>query len=286
MKNSILITALLFISISLKAQDTIQRTNGMQLITNIVGIENNVVTYTFYDQPEGRALQLSTSQILKIKLADGTYETYNNVKITTESESDSEVMVIRRRGRDKRIDPNAWTDNQILKSGFFINGILGGYSSPMDRVYNTHHYENGSLVATPTSQYDQGLAIGIGIQVGGTMYFGESDKYRAGINLFGRFDFYAMDWIAPVLTPVNVGISNIWKISDTKAIEANLNFGYTIDFNRPNAYSINPEIKLRLKKFTCGIGYSLEMRDPNAYDDQDPNLYLAGHRFHLILGWR
>ena len=178
-----------------------------------------------------------------------------------------------------------WSNNRIMKSGFFVDGNIGVTSmnySFMDytsTMTSTGEYISGTQRVNYTS-----YGAGVGIVAGGKVYFGNDDQRRFGLNMFGRFNMHMIDGdfldMGPLMAPINLGFTSIWKLSETKAVEANLNFGYGIDMGGPigGGLLINPELKFRFKKSSFGLGYTYQ-KHSNSNGSGNVN-----HALNLIIG--
>ena len=173
-------------------------------------------------------------------------------------------------------DSSYWSNNKIMKGGFFLDGNLGYMRMKSERYYayekQTYYYKNEGL--------------GVGVNIGQKIYFGQSETHRHGISISGGFDIYMnqLDFFDHefVLSPLNLGFTNIFKTSSTQAIEVNLNSGPVLSATqRRLAIKINPEVRFRMKRLTLGLGYSYDLPITNSYYK-----VLSTHRVNLIIGIR
>lgn len=179
-----------------------------------------------------------------------------------------------------------WSNNRIMKSGFFVDGNLGiskhTYSRDEPAYFN---YDNGEMIDAGRNNYSE-TGYGIGIVAGGKIYAGGNDQRRFGVNMFGRFNIHMVDedffYTDVLFAPVNLGFTSIWKLSETSAVEANLNAGYGVQTNIQygGALIINPEVKFRLKKSSFGLGYTLHLPSRGG----KYKIYEKIHSLNLIIG--
>lgn len=179
-----------------------------------------------------------------------------------------------------------WSNNRIMKSGYFVDGNLGVSNYTFSRDDQSYFdYGNGQWVEEGRNKYTMN-GYGVGIVAGGKIYIGGNDQRRFGVNMFGRFNIHMMEedflYTDVLFAPVNLGFTSIWKISETSAVEANLNtgFGAQTITHHGGAIIINPEVKFRLKKSSFGLGYTMHL--PYKADHKITNVKI--HSLNLIIG--
>lgn len=75
----ILITLLVFLPISVMAQDRIQTVDGKSISAKILEIDENTIAYKDYANPDGPTYRLNLTNIASITLENGTETIYNNI---------------------------------------------------------------------------------------------------------------------------------------------------------------------------------------------------------------
>ena len=177
--------------------------------------------------------------------------------------------------------PNLLT-NDVLKSGFFIEGLTNGI---VTRLPSFSYYKGYGIARS-----DRGA--GLGFRMGNRFYFGRSTKYRPGMNLnYLRFQmFLTQKTFLMSFAPIGVGFANLVNFNDKMGLEANfnvmLNFlfpftrrdyrnGYIGDGGNADAYwglIFGPTVKFRYKVLAVGVdlGYSPLI---NLDEDSGPGNY-------------
>lgn len=148
-------------------------------------------------------------------------------------------------------------DYKIGASGFFL-GV--GLNSMMG--YDKYYYSYNS-------DYNDGNYLGVAVEIGNKWYFGNNEKYMPGLQLtWLKLNVNIGEFIAPefaLLSPLNVGFSNLIPLNDKIGLEMNLNGGITVDlddvfFEDPLysdlGYNITPEVRFVINQFSIGVEYS------------------------------
>lgn len=153
--------------------------------------------------------------------------------------------------------------NKVLKSGFFVEGLITGIST---KIPSFKYYKGFSRARRATG-------AGFGFRFGNRFYFGNNTKYRPGMNLnYLRFQIFAAPGVTSIaISPIGVGFANIINFNDVMGLEANfnvmLNFfvpisrsGYgtynTGDGSEADAYFgtiFGPTVKFRYKVLAVGL---------------------------------
>lgn len=192
------------------------------------------------------------------------------------------TLTLLAQGDDDTYDkPNLLT-NDVLKSGFFIEGLTNGI---VTRLPSFGYYKGYGRARS-----DRGA--GIGFRMGSRFYFGSSTKYRPGMNLnYLRFQmFLTRKTFLMSFAPIGLGFANLINFNDEMGLEVNfnvmLNFlfpftrkdyrnGYVGDGGNADAYwglIFGPTVKFRYKVLAVGLdmGYSPLI---NLDEDSGPGNY-------------
>lgn len=185
-------------------------------------------------------------------------------------------------GDDDTYDqPNLLT-NDVLKSGFFIEGLTNGI---VTRLPSFGYYKSYGRARS-----DRGA--GLGFRMGSRFYFGNSTKYRPGMNLnYLRFQmFLTQKTFLMSFAPIGLGFANLINFNDEMGLEVNFNVminflfpftrkdyrvGYFGDGDNADAYwglIFGPTVKFRYKILAVGLdmGYSPLI---NLDEDSGPGNY-------------
>ena len=135
----------------------------------------------------------------------------------------------------------------IAKNGTYFDGLLALGSLNL-------HYDGES-----SSWENNGGLFGFGMRLGTVRYWNKNSKPKIGLNIiYASATFMTGEEVFIQILPLNLGLSTIWKLSETKAMEVNINAGYTLNFAfllMQHGFNINPEVKFRLTRTLLGIGY-------------------------------
>ncbi|MDX2361374.1 MAG: hypothetical protein QNK23_11250 [Crocinitomicaceae bacterium] len=242
MKNTLLITALLFISISLKAQDTIRKINGTDVIANVTEIGDDYLIYTRFDQPEGPSRKMAVKDIMDVVYSNGTKEVFNQ----------SGVIIVERRGPDKRVrvgvDP---AKDGLLGNGFYVEGMMG-------YAYSRKHF-NGGYYSPSYSQTNSNITAGL--RIGTKWYFGENENMRFGLNMsWMKLQILLPETPRPDIyfAPVNIGFAGVFKVGKKTGIETNTSLGLALSSIYQHAIGVNygADVKFRYEELAIGLDFS------------------------------
>lgn len=237
MKQFLLFTVFLLIATFSFSQDTIVRTNGNRIATKVIEITSSTIKYKKYSQLDGPIRALLISTVERIIYYDGT----------------EEVFV------EKKPLPKEF----LFKNGFYIDFSIG-----IAENINTY---TTSIGFPPYYHDSRTNFISTNIKLGNKWYFGSKPRWRPGIqfqyirfglNFTPDIEYFIEDlFVGPKnFSILNVGMANVFKISDKIGIEANFvggfNVHYDIDGNGMHeGVCISPEIKLRINHFSLGFDY-------------------------------
>lgn len=140
----------------------------------------------------------------------------------------------------------------ILRNAFHLEGTLKG--GMMRQTYDDQ----------PTGWVRTVPILNIGVQMGSKWYFTHGNEYRTGLALTWLRTEFGVDPsdfgdMRVGIDAVHLGWANIWKCTEELAIEANIGGGLSLhvwDFELLPGFQISPEVKLRTKKSTLGLGYA------------------------------
>jgi len=226
-----------FLTLFSFSQDTIVRTNGEKIPAKVVEITKSTIKYKKFSQLDGPIRALLISSIAKIIYADGTEEFFSK----------------------KKISPKDF----LFKNGFYIDYSVGIAQNISKNV--------AFVGLPPYNYYSRPNFISTNIKLGNKWYFGNKPRWRPGIqfqyirfglNFTPDIDYFIEDlFVGPKnFSILNVGMANIFKISDKIGIEANFVGGYNVYAYIDNSgfsegVCISPEIKLRINHFALGFDY-------------------------------
>jgi TolA-binding protein len=155
------------------------------------------------------------------------------------------------------------------KQGLLIEQTLVSKQKTENNSYNTDFdfFKKGfymDVMAGVAFASYYGAGPGVGFRIGNKWYFGSNENYRIGIQAaWTKVGLYILDEeLAIHLSPVNVGLLNLIKLSENTGIEANLTLGFNLmvfpdDEEIYMGFITNPSVKFRYKKLAMGLDYSI-----------------------------
>ena len=172
-------------------------------------------------------------------------------------------------------------ENNILKNGFFIDGLIQG--GGLDMNYSSPY---GSMTMNQSASYSNFSA---GLRLGNKWFFGEGKVYRPGIvanwirhdilvnsykatvtNSYGQntttqtYDYRPGQFFAILaVDPVNIGFSNVISFNDKMGLEIDITGGLSTVFIFENITSsvvnlagvFGAAIKFRYKNLSVGLDF-------------------------------
>lgn len=270
MKNTFFIlTFLLFASINdLHAQDVIVKTDGTKIEALVIEITSFTIKYKVFTNQEGPVRIISVNDVSEIIYEDGQFDTYN------------------KRTDDATIKESKakYGPRDIMGAGFGIDFLPGfGAATRFKYAYNPDN-PNEPWNRTVSNHFT------LGFRLSNKFYFDLKPKWRTGIMLnWVRLGFSTGISNSQQngflqMAPVNIGTTNIIKLSENTAIEANFGFGanFSLDFKDETgtiSMMLNPEVKFRYKVFAIGLDYT----HSQLFGNQNENRYNIAS---VVLGFK
>ncbi|GEM_PF-3431850 len=258
MKYLILFFALF--SFTAFSQDVIIKKNGDKIDAKVVEITTTTIKYRSWTQQDGPLRNIEIKDVKEVIYDDGTWDNFEDAEPPSANEDiDVESINVDIDVEDpRRRDP-------IMKNGLSIE-LLIGYGTRTIQEYVDWDPVSSLAVYQTVNQNNLGIAL----KLSNRWYFGKREKWLPGLQVnwlrFGTyindFDDLAYGILAgpKLLSPVNVGMSNIFKFNDKLGLEANITTGFNLDVDLDQGemtagLAITPEVKLRFKKLAFGIEY-------------------------------
>lgn len=229
--------------------------DGKKIDAKVIEITATTIKYRSWDQADGPIRNIEISEVKEIIYDDGTWDNFENRK---------EEAVVKEEKTTVQTKEEKPKDDPILKNGFFLEGLISyGRNKVTEESYN----DNTGLPYYQDVSYGN---IGIGLRLGSKWYFGGGEKWRPGLQVsWLRFATYINDFgdmpigliTGPkLISPLNVGMTNVFKFTESLGLEANITTGFTMDLDLDNGYgraslAINPEVKFRYNRLAFGLDY-------------------------------
>ncbi len=277
MKKIILaLLCLLFAQVSL-SQDVIVLKNGSKIEAKIVEISSQTVKYKLFTQPDGPLRSLETYEISEIVYEDGQYD-----KFDVAPPAGVRTATVRPPRPPKPVkDP-------FLSRGFFIDATVG-YSNYKTRQYNNEPFD--PLAYQPYYIYKGRSNFMIGVRIGTKWYLTKKEKWRPGIQVnwmrigihMGGKGAENILFGPRTISPLNIGMTNIFKFDENRGLEVNGLFGptFSIDVMEERLAAClggNLEVKYRKKGIAYGIDYQF------AFDTQNNSYPVQWNVIALTIG--
>jgi hypothetical protein len=244
-------SAFFLIATTLFSQDYIIKKNGEKLEVSVKEISSSLISYRNFSQPNGPDRVIEISKVKEIIYADAQFEKFDTpkpvetVELTpAQTQPDREIPLSSPEEdlRSKlRRDP-------IMKSGLAVEGIFGA-----------------TISASPITY------VSLNVKLANKWYFNQNDQWRTGLQVnwlrvginVDPSDFFLSLLLGPkTFSPLNIGWANVFRLKENRGLEANITGGGTVGLDildgfSMGGYSINPEVKLRMKKLSLGLDYML-----------------------------
>lgn len=270
MKTTILFILFTIFSFIGFSQDVIVKRDGEKIDAKVIEITKTTIKYKKFEQEDGPIRNISISEVAEIIYNNGDWEKFKEEDYTEEVEEETTTRPTRRRPR-----PTISKKDPFFDNGMYLDLMLGGGNANETQSYFSYYDDFGNYYPNGydyTSEYMSSFAA-ISFRIGHKWYFGNGEKYRPGlqvqwmkvgihINPEGGYASYG-------LSPLHVGLTNIFKINDKHGIEANITGGFTVlNFNpfstiigngSPNSdvgYSFGGELKYRFNILAIGVDFS------------------------------
>jgi hypothetical protein len=272
------LSAFFLIATTLFSQDYIIKKNGEKLEVSVKEISSSLISYRNFSQPNGPDRVIEISKVKEIIYADGQFEKFDTPKpaetVETTPAQTQPVREIPLPTPEEDLRSTLRRD-RIMKSGLTVEGIFGassityyelqqittiiGYDQFGNPIYGIDYEEVPSTITH----------VSLNVKLANKWYFNQSQKWRTGLQVnWFRFginidpdNIFESLFLGPkILAPLNVGWTNVVRLSENLGIEANITGGavLNIDFLEDGfteGYAINPEVKLRFKKLSFGLDY-------------------------------
>ena len=246
----LLTTALFLISSSLYSQDIIFKITGERLEVKVKEISNSTIRYRNFSQPNGPDRVIEISEVKEIIYEDGQYEKFDTRVIDEFDDTLTTKSVV------QKTPPTTSEDDlntkprkdPIMKSGLSVEGIFGATISSSPITY-----------------------VALNVKLANKWYFNRNDQWRTGLQVnwlrvginIDPSDFFLSLLLGPkTFSPLNIGWANVFRLKENRGLETNITGGGTVGLDildgfSMGGYSINPEVKLRMKKLSLGLDYML-----------------------------
>lgn len=254
----ILLHLFFFLTITVFSQDVIVKTDGEKLEVVVIEITTQTIKYKDFSNQEGPVKIIEVRNVNEIIYEDGQFDTFNKLiesPITKKSNAKYGPL-------------------HIMGSGFGLDLIPGyGAVTRFKYAYNPNN---------PNEPWDRFLSnhFTLSFRISNKFYFDVKPKWRTGIMInwvrlgfsTGLSNSNQNGFLQ--MAPLNIGTTNIIKLSENTAIEANFGFGtnFSLDFKNENGditTMFNPEVKFRYKVFAIGLDYT----HSQIFGNQNENRY-------------
>jgi hypothetical protein len=272
--KSILVSAFILLSSSLFAQDYILKKDGEKIEVKVLEVSTTVIKYRKFTQPEGPDRVIEISKVKEIIYEDGQFEKFDTPKpaetVETTPAQPQPVREIPLPTPEEDLRSTLRRD-RIMKSGLTVEGIFGAAStsSEVEEQVFIGYDQFGYPIYQYATSLERTTYVSLNVKLANKWYFNQSDKWRTGLQVnWLRFginidpdNIFESLFLGPkILAPLNVGWTNVVRLSENLGIEANITGGaiLNIDFLEDGfteGYAINPEVKLRFKKLSFGFDY-------------------------------
>jgi hypothetical protein len=267
--KSFLVSAFVLLSSTLFAQDYIIKKDGGKIEVKVKEVSSSVIKYRNFSQPEGPDRVIEISKVKEIIYEDGQFEKFDTPKpVETVETTPAQTQPVREiplptPEEDLR---STLRRDRIMKSGLTVEGIFGAALATRDEEiigYNEFGLPIYDYINTRTTY------VSLNVKLANKWYFNQSEKWRTGLQVnWFRFginidpdNIFQSLFLGPkIFAPLNIGWTNVVRLSENLGIEANITGGgvLNIDFLEDGfseGYAINPEVKLRFKKLSFGFDY-------------------------------
>lgn len=259
-----LICLFVFFAFSAAAQDVILKKDGSKIDAKVVELTSTTIKYRSWTQQDGPIRNIAISEVKEIIYNDGTWEKFDGDQKPATEEPKEETITEDRPTREK--------PDLIMKSGFFLEGILGaGIRQSYFEQYipNFDPVTGFDLGGTTVIQNRSDVYPAINLRIGSKFYFGAREKWRPGVQAtWLRLGIY-IDPEDPMFSLVagpktfsvaNVGMTNVFKFTDKIGMEANLTAGYNMDIfpdegEFTSGIATTLEAKFRYNRLAVGLDY-------------------------------
>lgn len=261
MINKIIFIATFILVSSLSfSQDIIVKKIGSTIEAKIIEITPSVIKYKKFSQLDGPLRNIEIINVKEIRYEDGEVESFEGQVEEIEEE------VIREPAPKVELilfEPK----DHLLTSGFFFNALLGygGNTRYDEYYYDPYYYPINNVGYQEYTTHN----ITMNLVIGNKWYFGSSEKWRPGLQVnWGRIGINldpdnpeSIIIGAKNISPVNVGMCNIFKFSEKTGLELNFTTGFNLEVNpdygrTTPGLAISPEVKFRYNMLAIGIDYS------------------------------
>lgn len=265
-----LIILFTLISFQMHAQDVIMKKDGNKIDAKVIEITSSTIKYRNWDQPDGPVRNIEISQVKEIIYDNGTWETFDEPREEDKTETKEEAPM---RPTSKESSKN---QDPLFKNGIFIDGVIGvGIRNYSEYVYTPNIDPNTGFDNGGTSQYvrNSQMHAMLSVRLGSKWYFGQREMWKPGLQTtwfrFGTYiggesfdDGPAIGILAgpKTFSVCNVGFANIFKLSESIGVEANLTGGYNLELYpydgiMTHGISTTFEAKFRFNKLSIGLDY-------------------------------
>lgn len=287
------------ISCSIFAQDYIVKKDGEKIEAKVMEVTSTMIKYRKSTQPEGPDRTIEISKVKEIVYSDGQFDTFDTPK-TIEKESPQTPAQPATSTPEKQVEQvpeaqptpeenlrSALKRDRILKSGLTVDGVFGyALANEITVEKKILEYNNAGYpifggqqkTSIPSSFYS------LSIRLGNKWYFNQNDKWRTGLQVnWFRFGIYIDGenvgeslFLGPkMLTPLNIGWTNVFKFTDNIGLEVNITGGGNLNIDLDyggiyTGYTVNPEVKFRWKKLAVGLDYFFYSEDLMNQSATDP----------------
>lgn len=266
MKTTILFIVFTIFSFIGFSQDVIVKRDGEKIDAKVIEITKTTIKYKKFEQEDGPVRNISISEVAEIIYNNGDWEKFKEEDIVEEVEEETSTRPTR---------PSRSKKDPFLNSGLYLDLMIGGGNAIVSQSSFSYYDDFGNYYPNGfdyTSEYESRY-VAVSFRIGHKWMFGKGEKYRPGLqvqwmkvgihlNPEGGYASYA-------LSPLNIGLTNVFKLNDKHAIEANVTGGFTVlNFNpfstiigngSPNAhtgYSFGGELKYRFNVLAVGVDFS------------------------------
>lgn len=252
MKNLLLLLGFLLLSVYSFSQDVIILNNGKKMEAKVVEVSTTTIKYKRYDQEDGPMRTIEITEVDEIIYNDGTWDKFNRNEAALPEEEET-----------KPVRESKYLKDPIHTHGFALDILIGAaITSEVDYLYDS--YTNDYYYSkSPITYYS------FGMRISSKWYFGGGEVWRPGLQAnWLRFmahmdpnDFmFSLLVGSKTITPINVGMANVFKFSENMGLEANITGGLNVDFEidkgqMNEGFAISPEVKFRLKNLAVGLDY-------------------------------
>ena len=244
------------------SQDVIVKKTGATIEVKIIEITPTLIKYKKFSQLDGPLRNIEIVNVREIQYKDGEIESFEN------HSTQLEELVIEQSEPEPAVELILEEPKDLLFSSGFSMHLLLGYGQNT-RYYDDYYYDPyyNNYTGPITSSIQEYITINL--VIGNKWYFGNSEKWRPGFQLNWARIGINIDPINPFrviidpksISPVNVGMCNIFKFSENMGLEFNfttgLNLELDLDYGRvAPGLAITPELKFRYNNLAVGLDYS------------------------------